>query len=135
MEENLFVVNTGKSFEVACEDLSTAVVAHKFGVLHVHDLRETMNKKGVDFDKNVRVFEVCNPHKAKEVLEINLLFNLGLPCRISVFEDVDGVKIGMIKPTVILGVMGSSADNESTMRIAEEVTAITERIIHEAAGV
>ncbi len=33
------------------QDLEKAVVAHKFGVMTVHDLNETIRKKGVQFDR------------------------------------------------------------------------------------
>ncbi len=34
---------------------------HKFGVLHVHDLKKTMAKKGVEFERECRIFEWSFP--------------------------------------------------------------------------
>jgi uncharacterized protein (DUF302 family) len=48
------------------------VARHHFGVLGVHDLKAAMAKKGVDFCRDCRVFEICNPHQAKKVLEATL---------------------------------------------------------------
>ena len=64
-----YIVETQKSIEQASEDLIQAVSDHKFGVLHIHNLKETLNNKGVEYDKECRVFEVCNPHKAKEIMK------------------------------------------------------------------
>ena len=48
--------------------LTAALQARKFGVLHVHDLRQTLNSKGVPFAPECRVLEVCNPQQAAKVL-------------------------------------------------------------------
>ena len=44
-----YIVETPKSVEQAVADLQAAVQRHKFGVLHIHNLQETLKKKGVDF--------------------------------------------------------------------------------------
>jgi uncharacterized protein (DUF302 family) len=121
-----YIVTTSKSFETVCQDLQQNVIANKFGVLHIHDLKASMNAKGVPFDKNVRIFEVCNPMKAKQVLEHNIEFNLGLPCRISVWESEEQVHIGMITPTAVLGML---SNDDSMTEMANEVQATMEKII------
>ena len=68
----------------------------------VHNLKETMKKKGVEFDKECRIFEVCNPHQAKRVLEKNMELSTALPCRISVFVDGGKVKLATLKPTALI---------------------------------
>jgi uncharacterized protein (DUF302 family) len=42
-------VETPKSVEHAVADFEAAVQRHMFGVLHIHNLQETLKKKGVDF--------------------------------------------------------------------------------------
>ena len=42
-----YVVETDKSFEQAAADLEAAVTRHGFGVLHVHDLGQTLRSKGI----------------------------------------------------------------------------------------
>ena len=41
--------------------LEAAVQAHHFGVMQVHNLKETMVKKGVEFARECLIFEVCQP--------------------------------------------------------------------------
>jgi uncharacterized protein (DUF302 family) len=41
--------------------LQTAVQANHFGVRQVHNLKETMAKKGVEFARECLIFEVCQP--------------------------------------------------------------------------
>ena len=67
----LYEIDSTKTIDQVCQDLEKAVVEYKFGVMTVHNLKETMKKKGVDFEKECRIFEVCNPNQAKRVLETN----------------------------------------------------------------
>ena len=39
--------------------------------MQVHNLKETMAKKGVEFARECLIFEVCQPQQAKKVLEQN----------------------------------------------------------------
>jgi uncharacterized protein (DUF302 family) len=79
-----YVVKTEKSFEQASIDLEIEVKNLGFGVLYIHDLGKTFRSKGVDFDENCRVFEVCNPMQAAKILSVDMRLNMALPCRISV---------------------------------------------------
>ena len=124
-----YIVSTIKSIEQAVTDLGNAVVSNKFGVLHIHDLKATMNKKGVDFTNECRIFEVCNPHNAKAVLTNDMSLNMALPCRISIWQEGEEVKIGMLEPAKLLAVL---SDDESLQGVANEVDATLKKIIDEA---
>lgn len=123
------IVATEKTIEQAAKDLEEAVTRNKFGVLHIHDLKATMKKKGVDFPHECRIFEVCNPQQAKAVLTNDISLNMALPCRISVWEENGQVKIGTIKPVALLSVL---SDAEELKSIAEEVENTIMKIIDEA---
>ncbi len=127
----LYTVKTDKDLESACGDLQEAVARHKFGVLHVHNLKETMAKKGVDFGPECRIFEVCNPHQAKKVLEQNLQISTALPCRIAVFEEEGTVKLSMIKPGMLLQMF----EEPGLASVAAEVEEAIVAIMDEAAGI
>ncbi len=74
----LLIVESKKPLEQVARDLEEAVTRHKFGVLGVHDLKATMAKKSVAFARECRIYEVCNPHQAKKVLETELYATPGL---------------------------------------------------------
>ena len=113
-----YIVETTKSVDQAVIDLQEAVKKYKFGVLHIHNLQETMKKKGVDFPNQCQILEICNPQKAKEVLEDDMEMNMALPCRVSIYTDKGKTKIGMIKPTALLA---SLSQSESLKKVAKEV--------------
>ena len=116
----IYQKSSHKSLEVIDQTLRDAAVRHKFGVLAVHDFKETMKNKGVEFDTEVRVYEVCNPHHAKAVLGEVLAVSTALPCRISVYESGDGITIATLLPTQLMKMFGSSALMESTALEVEQ---------------
>lgn len=124
-----YIVESNKSFEQASTDLEAAVKANSFGVLHIHDIGNTLRGKGVAFTEQCRVFEVCNPGQAAKVLATDMRLNMALPCRISVYTENNVTKIGMIKPAQILA---SLSQEKALEQVAREVEATTIKIINEA---
>jgi uncharacterized protein (DUF302 family) len=124
-----YTVGTSKTFDQAAADLEAAVKHNGFGVLHVHDLGNTLRSKGVAFTEQCKVFEVCNPQQAARVLSADMNLNMALPCRISVFTEKGSTKIGMIKPVSILSAL---SQDKSLSSVAEEVEVTTRKIIDEA---
>jgi uncharacterized protein (DUF302 family) len=124
-----YIVDSKKSFRQASTDLEAAVTRHGFGVLHVHDLGATLRSKGVAFDQECKVFEVCNPAQASKVLAVDMRLNMALPCRISVFTEKGQTKIGLIKPVQMLAEL--SQDPVIT-KIANEIEATTIKMVDEA---
>ena len=124
-----YIVETGKSFVQASADLDSAVKRLGFGVLHVHDLGTTLRSKGIAFDEQCKVFEVCNPGQAAKVLSTDMRLNMALPCRISVFTDKGKTKIGLIKPVQMLSALSQDA---ALVQVAKEVEEKTIRMVDEA---
>jgi uncharacterized protein (DUF302 family) len=58
----LHVVESRKPLDRVVKDLEAAVARHKFSVLGV-DLKAKMAEESVDFARECRIFEVCNPHQ------------------------------------------------------------------------
>ena len=115
-----YVVDTKKSFEQASTDLEIEVKNLGFGVLYIHDLGKTFRSKGVKFEEDCRVFEVCNPVQAAKILSIDIKLNMALPCRISVFTERGSTKIGLIKPVKMLSALSddpSLIDVATTMQL------------------
>jgi uncharacterized protein (DUF302 family) len=124
-----YIVETDKSFEQASADLDAAVKRNEFGVLHVHDLGTTLRSKGMPFEEQCRVFEVCNPTQAAKLLSSDMNLNMALPCRISVFTDKGKTKIGLIRPAQMLATLSLEA---SLADISNEVEAKTIKMVDEA---
>ncbi len=126
--DNIVVVESSKPIDAACHALERAVAAHHFGILHVHNVRQTLADKGVRFDREVRIYDVCNPQRAKQVLDQNPLMSAALPCAISVFTEGAKTKLAFIRPTVMLGLFGAAG----LEGVAEEVERAVKDIVDAA---
>ncbi len=124
-----YIVETPKSFEQASADLDAAVKRNGFGVLHVHDLGNTLRSKGQTFTEQCKVFEVCNPAQAAKVLSTDMRLNMALPCRISVFTEQGNTRIGLIKPVRMLSAL---SQDPSLAQVAKEVEDKTILMVNEA---
>jgi len=111
--------------------LTDALKQRKFGVLHIHNLKETLNRKGVPFETECQVLEVCNPHQAAKVLAEDIDLNMALPCRVSVYECDGKTRIGMLSPQAMLNEL---SDAPALRQVAAEVEAVLKEAIEEAAG-
>lgn len=124
-----YIVETNKPFSQAAIDLDAAVKKHGFGVLHVHDLSATLRGKGIAFDEECKVFEVCNPAQAAKVLATDMRLNMALPCRISVFTEAGKTKIGLIKPMQMLAAL---SNDKALIDVAREIEKKTILMVEEA---
>lgn len=116
------LVLSSKTVEQTAADLQIAIKNNGFGVLHTLDLQKTLAGKGVNLANECLILDVCNPHKAAEVLAVDMALNLALPCRISVYSENNQTYIGMISPKAMLallsdapGLAAAAADVENTL--------------------
>jgi uncharacterized protein (DUF302 family) len=126
----LIMRTTTTALDAVCQSLPEIAQRHKFGVLGLHDLKEKMASKGVAFDRECRVFEVCNPQQAKEVLSRSMEISTVLPCRISVYEEGGRTVLAAIKPTMLLGMFDAPGAEAAAQEVEDTMT----KIIAEAAG-
>ena len=103
----LIKVSTHKTVSEAAAALQAAVTANHFGVMQVHNLKETMVQKGVEFAHECLIFEVCQPQQAKKVLDQNMSVSTALPCRISLYEEGGKTILATLKPTTMLAMFNS----------------------------
>ncbi|HET8697547.1 MAG TPA: DUF302 domain-containing protein [Gammaproteobacteria bacterium] len=125
-----YTATTAKTVPEAAADLEAAARKRGFGVLHSYDLGSTLASKGAPIDKDVRVLDVCNPQRARDVLSADASVSVALPCRIAVYDDGSRTSIGMLRPGALLAQLSS---DERLAVIAEDVEATLKAAIDEAA--
>ena len=104
--------------------LREAAARHKFGILHVHDLKETLHSKGIELGAECRVYDVCNPQAASKALTAEMRVSTVLPCRISIFSHDGGCTIAAVKPTDLLKATGLGEVEKLATEIEGEVLAM-----------
>lgn len=120
-----YTVNTDKSVEKAISALELALKEEKFGVLWQFSVQDKLNEKGIEFDHNYQILEVCNPFEAKKVLSAHHLAGYFLPCKIVVYEHDGQTKIGLPKPTALIGMV----ENESFPSLRGIAQDVEDRLI------
>ncbi|WP_435548844.1 DUF302 domain-containing protein [Desulfobacterium sp. N47] len=126
----LIKLPTDKTVSETAADLKAAVQSNHFGVMQVHNLKETMAKKGVDFPRECLIFEVCQPQQAKKVLDQNMSISTALPCRISIYEEGGKTMLATLKPTTLLAMFNTP----QLEGVAQEVEDTIVKIMKEAAS-
>jgi len=112
------------------QELEASAARNKFGIVCVHDLQQIMKNKGVDLAFETKVFEVCNPHQAKKVLETDGVLSTALPCRISVYGNPGAYTLATMLPTALL----QAFNKPEVAAVAREVEDVMVTMMKDAAG-
>ena len=126
-----YQVKSSKSLDEIERGLQESAARHKFGVIAIHDLQETLKKKGVDLAMECRIYEVCNPVQAKKVLDADGAISTALPCRISVYGGpAKGYTLDTMRPTEMMKAFA----NPAIEPLAREVEEVLLQMMQDAAA-
>jgi uncharacterized protein (DUF302 family) len=120
-----YEVTTNKTFHETVKLVEASLAAVQFGVLWKLNFKDKLQEKGLTFDKNFIIMEVCNPNQAKKVLDQHMDMGYFLPCKVVVYESNSGVKIGFLNPRSLIGLVGHYDLN----KVANEVEASLKKAI------
>jgi len=107
-----YSVMTNKDISTTVRDLTDHLKEKGFGVLGTLDFTSLLKNKGIQFDKNYRLLEVCNPIAAKRALDTDIRVGLLLPCTIAVYEEDGKTRISLLKPSSLLSLIGNEELNK-----------------------
>lgn len=86
----IYTTQTTQNIEIIKKELEEKAKAAGFGVLNVYEFKKILNEKSFPIEKDITVFELCNPSGAQQALSELSSVSVYLPCRLSVYEE-DGV--------------------------------------------
>ncbi|WP_339816332.1 DUF302 domain-containing protein [Paenibacillus sp. FSL R7-0216] len=112
-----YTVETIKTPEQAIAELTNQLKEEQFGILWQFNMKDKLYEKGVELDINYHILEVCNPLEAKRVLTENTLVGYFLPCKLVVYQENETTKIGMPRPSALIGLI----ENSEMMKIASDI--------------
>lgn len=120
-------------------DMSTAEIREKlevalkkvgFGILYELNFKDKLMEKGLEFDRDFTVLEVCNPKEAKKVLETDIAAGYFLPCKVAIYEEKGLRVLGLIKPTILIDILGNKALEKTAKEVEEAlILAINEVVL------
>jgi len=114
-------VETAKPFGEVAAAIEKQTAEHKFRVLAVHDVQETLAEKG--FERGpLKIIEVCNAGFAHEATKKDINVALFMPCKFTVHTEGDKTIVTLARPTLFAEILPDAgldelaADVETTLK-------------------
>mgnify|MGYP001559583245 CR=1 FL=1 len=121
-----YTVRTKKSFDEAVESVAAETAKAGFRVLHIHDVKETVGKKGFEIEP-LKIIEICNAKNAFYALKTDIRLSLFLPCKINVYEKKGKTIISGMRPLIIKQIFPSLDIQELLQEVEVAVKTIVDR--------
>ena len=83
----IYTVKTPHCIDTVKKELEDKAKEVGFGLLNTYEFKKILEEKGFPIEKEISVFELCNPPGAQQALSQLPEISVYLPCRISVYED------------------------------------------------
>ncbi|MEN1760128.1 DUF302 domain-containing protein [Anoxynatronum sibiricum] len=123
-----YTVKTALPVAEAVETVKKSLQQNGFGTLWQLNVPEKLQEKGVDYQREAVILEVCNPEHARNALEANLQVIYFLPCKVVVFDDGEETSVGMVLPTVMM----ENLQDPALTAFAREVEETLQKALDEA---
>ena len=111
----IYTIKTKTELKTVKEELSLNAKSHGFGVLGSYEFKKILQTKGFPIEKDITVYEVCNPKGGQAALIHSPEVSAFLPCRISVYADGENTILSTIDISVILNCIDASPELEDHM--------------------
>lgn len=121
MMDIVFEKSTEKGLDEAIKSLEENLKENSFGVLWKLNFKDKLKEKGLEFENDFVVLEVCDPKQAKEVLEKNIHIGYVLPCKMVVRSENDKTYIGMTSPEKLIGLFDEPELKEVAKKVGESL--------------
>lgn len=117
--------STNKSFDDITSKVEEVCKENKFGVLKVYEFHNLLEEKGFPIEEKVTAFEICNLSYAKQLIEENPDIANFMPCKITVIQEGDNVKISILD----IDAVAKTFNNPKIEEVAKEAQEIINKII------
>ncbi|SFZ97590.1 putative protein [hydrothermal vent metagenome] len=113
----IYTTKTNTNIKIVKEELETKAKESGFGVLHTYDFKQILHSKGFPIEKEITVYELCNPPGAQQALSAITAISVYLPCRISIYEEDGHTTLSTIGFEDILSSVNVNEDFKTHMII------------------
>lgn len=101
-------IRSQKGIDELVESIEANLKQKGFGVLAKINFKDKFRDKGINYDRNIISLDVCNPILGLKVLESDLDAAYLLPCKITIIEESDSIRVGFVKPTDMIKALNNS---------------------------
>ena len=116
----VYTVTTSTDIETVKQELEAKAKEVGFGLLNTYAFKRILEDKGYPIEKDITVYELCNPAGAQQALTYLSEISVYLPCRISVYEDKGMTTLSTIGIEDIVNNFDTDARFQSYMTILFE---------------
>lgn len=114
----LYTVTTNTDIQIIKNEIQEKAKEVGFGVLKEYSFKDILKEKGYPIEKDITVFEVCNPVTAQQVLSKYPEVSVYLPCRISLYMNDGSTVLSTVELGEILGGFTLDDDTKEKMTLA-----------------
>ena len=83
----IYTVQTSTNINTVKQELESKAKEANFGLLNTYAFKQILETKGFPIEKDITVYELCNPSGAQQALSVIAAISVYLPCRLSVYEE------------------------------------------------
>lgn len=116
----IYKMETSKDINLVKEQIEEKAKDVGFGLLNTYEFKKILHDKGYPIEKDITVFELCNPPGAQQALSHIAEISTYLPCRISVYEEDNVTKLATIGLEEIINALDVDTKFKSYMTILFE---------------
>ena len=116
----IYTVTTSTDIETVKQELEAKAKEVGFGLLNTYAFKRILEDKGYPIEKDITVFELCNPEGAQQALTYLSEISVYLPCRISVYENKGVTTLSTIGIEEIVNTFDTDERFQSYMTILFE---------------
>lgn len=113
----IYKISSAALVETIKNEMADHAKAVGFGVLNTYEFREILQSKGFPIERDIAIFELCNPAKAQKALITFPEISVYLPCRLSVYEEAGATTMTTIGIGDMLAATKTSEAFELEMKI------------------
>jgi uncharacterized protein (DUF302 family) len=92
----VYSVTTTIDMKTIKDEIASKAKDVGFGILNSYEFKKILHDKGFPIEKEIIVFELCNPEGAQQALNYMSDISVYLPCRISLYENNGMVTLSSI---------------------------------------
>jgi len=122
-----YEIESEKSINDISTLLAKATPEHKFRILAIHDVKETLSEKGFEI-KPLKIYEVCNAGFAHKALGKDINVAMFMPCKIILRQEENKTVITLVRPSMISKMLPDSGLEELAGAVEEQLKELIENI-------
>ena len=116
----VYKIYSDKPLSLIKSELATHAKESGFGLLGAYEFKKILQAKGHPIEKDITVYELCNPVAAQESLTMLPEISVYLPCRLSLYEENGKTVLATINIEDILKSVDVDADFKMQMQSVYE---------------